>query len=97
MVYPNVSLLPLGSVIAAVLALDEALARPQFPQARHHARIVAVRANRVGFPDVGRRADALLAALSQAIRPDRHLWAPAPEHLHRCVDEALDVAPLRGA
>jgi len=68
--------LPMAAVIAAAIALDDALSREQFPQARHEARILALRADQGEFPDIAARARAVMAVLDQAIRPARKTWSP---------------------
>lgn len=82
-------LLPFDAVIRAALALDEALDCSLFPQARHHARVVAVRADGAGHPQIADRAHALREVLERSIRPAPESWSEAREDLHRTIDEAL--------
>jgi hypothetical protein len=55
--------LPLESVIAAAVALDEALGQAKFPQARHHLHVLALRATAAACPDVHDLELALLFTL----------------------------------
>lgn len=88
--------LPMADIIAAAVALDDALSREQFPQARHEARILALRADQGEFPEIAARARAVMAVLDQAIRPARKTWSPAVDQLHTVIDRALDagIGPL---
>jgi hypothetical protein len=81
--------LPLGAVVAAVVALDDALALPRFAQARHHARVVALRAEEAEVPTIARQALRLLGCLERSIWPDASTWSPELERLHQSIDEAL--------
>jgi len=84
--------LPLEAVIAAAVALDEALAHPHFPQARHHLRVLALRATAADCDEVARQALSLLYVLNQTIWPAKSTWEHRLEHLHRAIDHALDVS-----
>ncbi|MDF3982153.1 hypothetical protein P3W23_09145 [Luteibacter sp. PPL554] len=81
----------LETVIAATVVLDDALVQTKFSQARHHARIIALRATIFGFPDIAHFAQAVMDALGHAIRPKREVWSEALEALHRAIDDALDI------
>lgn len=81
---------PLEAVIAATVALDDALGQLKFPQARHHARVVALRAQGAALLEIGEAAHAVMDALNQAVRPERALWAAPLKALHRAIDQALD-------
>jgi len=83
--------LPMAAVISAAVALDDALARAQFPQARHEARVLAPRAERAGFSEIAARAHAVMKVLDQAIRPARDAWEPVVEQLHAAIDQTLDA------
>jgi len=82
--------LPLATVIAATVALDDALGRGHFPQARHHARVIALRADGNGLPEVASGARGLMVALD-AIRPERAVWVRSLDQLHFASDRALDT------
>lgn len=84
---------PLEAVIASTVALDHALGQQLYPQARHHARITALRATHGGFETIAQRAQAVMDVLSQAIRPERTVWAPALEALHASIDRAIEAPP----
>lgn len=84
---------PLEAVIASTVALDHALRQQLCPQARHHARVTALRATHGGFETIAHRAQAVMDALSQAIRPERIAWASVLEALHASIDRALEVPP----
>mgnify|MGYP004710074893 CR=1 FL=1 len=82
---------PLESVIAAAVALVDALRQSQLPQDRHHARVISLRATSAGFDDVATNAQNLADALSRAVRPQHSDWAAALERLQRAIDRALDA------
>lgn len=85
--------LPLAAIIAASVALNETLASALYPQARHHARVVTLRATEAGFDAVADEGRALMELLNRAIRPDLSTWTAALDALHRAIDGALEVAP----
>jgi hypothetical protein len=80
----------MADIIAAAVALDDALSREQFPQARHEARVLALRANKGGFLEIAASAHAVMMVLDQAIRPERVGWEPVVAQLHAAIDHALD-------
>lgn len=85
---------PLETVIAATVALDDALSQSKFPRARHHARVVALRATGAGLSKIAHAAQTVMDALDQAIRPEREVWGEAVERLHRAIDRALDAPSM---
>lgn len=86
---------PLAAIIAATVALDEALARQQYPQARHHARMAALRSDIQGLHDISEAAQTLMRVLNGAIRPSEAQWLASLTSLHRAIDRAFDPdAPL---
>ncbi|HEY4293760.1 hypothetical protein [Luteibacter sp.] len=82
--------LPLATIIAATVALDDALGRTQYPQARHHARMLVLRSETGEFADIATAARELMTALDQTSRPERTHWGPALDRVHHAVDQALD-------
>jgi len=88
--------LPLATVIAATVALDDALGRGHFPQARHHARVIALRADVNDFPEVASGARGLMVALN-AVRPEREVWVRSLDQLHFAIDRALDASAVESA
>lgn len=82
--------LPLATVIAATVALDDALGREHYPQARHHARVLVLRSETGGFSEIATGARELVVALDQALRPDRISWIPPLDRVHYAVDRALE-------
>jgi len=84
---------PLAGVISSCVALDDALSIEHYPQARHHARVIALRGNGAGFDGIATSAMALMNALDREIRPARAEWGPVVERLHRAIDEALVALP----
>lgn len=82
-------LLPFDAVIQAALALDDALDHGLFPQARHQTRVVALRADGAGHPQIAACAHALREILERSIRPAPETWTAAREDLHRAIDDAL--------
>lgn len=90
---PPLSQLPLESIIATTVALDDSLGQGLFSQARHHARVVALHATAAQFDAVAACAQRLMGALNQAARPERQTWAEPLKRLHEAIDRALDVGP----
>jgi len=84
---------PLESIIAATVALDDTLGQGLFSQARHHARVIALRATTAHFDAVAACAQRLMDVLNQAIRPERRTWADPLERLHGAIDRALEAGP----
>ena len=81
---------PLAAVIAAAVALDEALLHQRYPQARHHARLVALRSHAQGLYEIAAAAEALTAVLGEAIRPAEDRWMPFLNSVHQAIDGAFD-------
>jgi hypothetical protein len=82
--------LPLAAVIAAAVALDEALLHQQYPQARHHARLVALRSHAQGLYEIAAAAEALMVVLGEAIQPTEDRWMPFLNAVHQAIDRAFD-------
>lgn len=85
---------PLETIIAATVALDDALGQSKFPQARHYARIVALRATGAGLSEIAHAAQKVMDALGQAILPGREVWSEAVERLHHAIDRAFDAPSM---
>lgn len=77
------------------MALDDALGGGHFPQARNHARVIALRADGNGLTEVASGARGLMVALEE-IRPERPVWTRSLDQLNFAIDRELD-APRRRA
>ncbi|MGY3230991.1 hypothetical protein ACVWWJ_002475 [Luteibacter sp. HA06] len=84
---------PLAAVIAEAVKLKQTLTAARFPLARHHTRVIVVRAQGGALVDISAAALQLLAALESAVRPSAEQWPPRLEDLLRAVDHATDVLP----
>jgi hypothetical protein len=71
----------------------DALALPRIAQARHHARVIALRDQEAEYLAIVQQALRLLERLEQSIWPDASAWAPELKLLHQSIDEALGLAP----
>jgi hypothetical protein len=81
-----------AALIGNAVALNTELGNGRWPQARHHVRLVVVRAAAAGHPQIRAAALALMGALDAAIHPNANAWGPRLVELNIAIDAVLDDA-----
>lgn len=81
-----------ATLIGNAVALNTELGNGRWPQARHHVRLVVVRAAAAGHPQIRAAALALMKALDAAIHPNAKAWRPRLAELNIAIDAVLDDA-----
>ena len=85
-----------ATLIGNAVALNTELGNGRWPQARHHVRLVVVRAAAAGHPQIRAAALALMKALDAAIHPNAKAWRPRLAELNIAIavlDDADDIGP----
>jgi len=82
--------LPLAAIIAEAVSLEDAITRRWFPQARHHARLIVLRAQGAGLMQVAACGLGLLEALNASSLPAVDTLAPVLTALLLAIDRALE-------
>lgn len=79
-----------AALIGNAVALNTELGNGRWPQARHHLRLLAVRAAVAGHPQIRAAALELLGVLDAEIRPTAITWKTRLGHLNTAIDAVLD-------